>query len=174
MPYSPQTWANGPTGGTPLSAARLTTLETGVAAAHIASACRVYANATGQTIPSGNLDRIDVNTTEHNDSTSVFTIDLATDTVTVALTGLYLVSWHVRFTGGSSGSRFGLILINATTTVHEFGFVGTFGTAAGAIPVRLTAGNGVSLYGFVDGGTAVTVVGTAVFHTGFSVTYMGS
>jgi hypothetical protein len=34
MVYTPQTWANGPTGGTPLSAARMAVLEKGVADAH--------------------------------------------------------------------------------------------------------------------------------------------
>lgn len=37
MPYSPQTWTNGAAGGTPLSAARLTVMENGIAAAATAT-----------------------------------------------------------------------------------------------------------------------------------------
>lgn len=33
MPYTPQTWVDGPGGGTPVSAARMTVIENGIAAA---------------------------------------------------------------------------------------------------------------------------------------------
>ena len=47
MAYSPQTWADGPSGGTPLSAARLNYMEAGIAAALAAAdAGSIYAPIT--------------------------------------------------------------------------------------------------------------------------------
>jgi hypothetical protein len=158
---------DGMTGGGALSA--------DVTLTRLGRVCRIRASSAGQTITSGSLDRIVLNTLDFNDSTSYFTTDVVTTrSITVVKAGLYGVNYELKFSGGSSGQRYASIYVNGAI-VRESGTGSATATSiSGSTTMRLSASDVVDLRGFVDGGSTVTVVSSQPYETGLTLTHLGS
>lgn len=130
VPYVPNTaWADGSGGGTPITAAKLNTLEQGISDAHLMPAVRVFHNTT-QSIPNltdtalvFNSERFDtvggVASTQHDTTTN-------TSRLTCRYAGKYLVTGHLEWSGtGTTGTRRIKVRLNGTTIIA----VGTPGDA---------------------------------------------
>lgn len=138
--------------------------------------CRVYASATGQTILTGGLDFINVNATEVRDS--IYTVDLAADTIQVLVAGTFMASWELKFTNGGAGSRFAAVYKNSATLLRETGVrsvggTGVQDTSSGSGSIKLAVNDTVRLAGYVDGGSTVTIVTGQSYETGLTLVFLG-
>jgi hypothetical protein len=81
---------------------------------------KIRAANAGQTALSGVETVIDFNVTDYNDDTSLYTVSLAANTITVANAGLYVVGASVRVgIAAAPGERSSLIGVDGST-VTEF------------------------------------------------------
>lgn len=140
----------------------------------VSKAVRVYASATGQTITSGATPTVDLNTTEFNDDTSLYVVDLTANTITVATTGNYVSAYSGKFSGGTAGGRY-VVLKRNGTIIREAGAEGqTVSTASGAAILALTAGDVITLAAYADGGTTTNLTTSQLYHTGLSLAQLVS
>lgn len=114
-------------------------------------------NSGDQTVTSGSAGTVTLNSTLHNDDSTLYS--LASSKITVSQAGAYLVSCTCIFQGGSTGERLVDIRIDDASINLGAGLY-TNGTnvrpSVNAV-VRLTAGQTVSLGYFADGGTDMTI-----------------
>jgi hypothetical protein len=121
IPYVKQTWADGSGGGTPVSAARLGALETGVFDAHYQPAVHVYHNAT-QSITNSVETALSFNSERYDQASNA--ADTMHDTVTnnTRLTcryaGVYHVTGTCEFAANATGMRFGVFRVNGTAGTY--------------------------------------------------------
>lgn len=137
-------------------------------------AIRLWANASGQSLPSGSITTVALAATEFNTDTAYYTV--ASNTITVVNPGKYLAGWSVKFQGGAAGERASLVAVSGSVAREAQKQVsGTLvDSARGSDVIRTTAANAtVQLQMWVSGGTAITVVGTSLAETGLSLTYLG-
>lgn len=138
---------------------------------------RVYASGTGQSLTSNSIQALDINTTEYNDDTSIYNVDLTGNTVLVNVAGLYMMAWSLKFTGGAAGQRVALVRKDFTTVVREAQrqVAGSLtDSVRGSDTIRLAAGTYLELGAYVDGGSSVSVVSDILAATGLSLAYLGA
>lgn len=133
---------------------------------------RVYANATGQTYTNFELSPVDVNATDFNDDTSLYTVDLTANTVTVAAGGLFLVKAQVKSAvAGTTSQRFTSLYVNGVL-VRESGLFTDGGTAICLDVLRLSASDYVTMYFYTD--TACSLVTDHIYCTGLTIAMIGN
>ncbi len=136
--------------------------------------CRVYANATGQTVTSGSYPTyLNVNATEYNDDVGLFTVDHATDRITVNANGLYLISWEVEYIAATSGIRDAYLTKNGGNALRAAGGVAATDLRAyRSCPLRLVTGDYIKIITYVEGAT-VSIRSTDPFQSGFELVRIG-
>lgn len=132
---------------------------------------RAYANATGQTITNAAYPvYLDLNSVEFNDNVALFTVDLATNRITVNEGGLFLASWDVNYVNSND-------LREAYLTRNGGGAISAAAAGAGGLayrtyPVRLAAGDYVQVICYVEGGD-VALITNAAFRCGLALHRIG-
>lgn len=154
-----------PTG--PDSAALLASLSVRGAAA------RLYANGTGQSSPNSTLAQVVISSLAYESDADVFDADASNSQITVLVPGTYLVSWAVKFAGGSSGVRQAFVWVNGFTRLEASTGAATSVTVGRAEPLRLAAGDVLTLVSNVDGGAPVPISSAASYETGLTLVYLG-
>lgn len=161
MAYNTQTWANGVAGGTPVSASRLTVMETGITGAHTgvfggssrSTKPLLYVTKNGaQTIPDNATTQVTSWTTV-KDTDSGF----ASNSYTVALSGYYHYAATFIYDIVNPGIYYVILAKNATQ-IHwgiTEPFTGTEYAMNGSAIFPLTAGDVMVVQAFqVSGGTS--------------------
>lgn len=136
--------------------------------------CRVYANATGQTVATGAYPvYLDVNALDYNDDTALFTPDLTNNKITVLAGGLFLVSWEVEYIAATSGVRDSYLTKNGGNALRAAGYVSANDVRAyRSAPIRLAANDYVQIITYVEGAT-VSIRSTSSFMSGFELIRIG-
>lgn len=135
---------------------------------------RMYASSTGQTLASTSITQIALNTVEHSDG-SYFSADTtAPGAIRVEQAGRYLVNYSLKLIGGTLGQRIAALQVDWGGVIREAGIASaTDATIPGSAVLALTAFQYVALFGYVDGGTSVSVNSGSIAYTGLTVTYLG-
>lgn len=164
--------------GTPV--ATLDVSSTPVTAADVgaltgaAKSVRIWANASGQSLASGNVTKVTLAATEYNDDTSYYTI--SNSVITVRIPGKYLVSWSLKVQGGSAGERSSVIMSSGVPlreAQQQVAGSSAESTRGSDIVRVLAADTTIELDAWVSGGTAATVIGTGIHETALSLIYLG-
>lgn len=121
VPYVPNTtWADGSGGGTPVTAAKLNTIEQGLTDGHQMPAVRVFhsaaqsVNTATDTYLAFNSERFDqaggTSATQHDTVTN-------NSRLIARYAGIYQITGNVNFAGNATGTRYAFIRINGTTRI---------------------------------------------------------
>jgi len=164
-PYVKQTWTDGSV-GTPVSAARLGVIESGIYDSHYRPWC-VASRATNQSFSNG--------------VTAAFSLDAATQTsqavmwaianptrVTVPVTGTYVVAWWIAWAAAAGGVRQTNVAKNGVWgTVLGRSWITSAGATyqtitTGSTTIRLTANDYLELLGYQDSGGALNALANDV------------
>lgn len=165
-------WADGSGGGTPISAAKLNTLEQGVTDAHLKPAVSVYHNAS-QAITNNTETALLFNTEQYDTvgGASSTMHDTATNTsrLTCRHAGKYHVSAFLQFPANGTGHRQLFFRVNATAGQY-LGFVRIVANASVAgnlhsnVTIDLAVNDYVEAFVLQDSGGSLSVLaGTALF-----------
>jgi hypothetical protein len=120
IPYSPQTWVDGSGGGTPVSAARLNTIEAGIRDAHFQPAVRVTHNANQSTTNTVAFT-VAFNTEAFDQASNAS--DTMHDTVTnnsrltCRYAGVYDIKAQIEWAASATGQRTVAIKLNGATQI---------------------------------------------------------
>lgn len=147
--YTSQTWTDG-SGSTPLSAARMGNIETGVFNAFYAPAVRVFHNAA-QSSTTGVALVLAFNSERYDQAGNA--ADTMHDTVTnnsrltCRYAGIYRITGNIEFGANSTGIRQAQIRLNGTTIIaNEV----TSGAPAGAQQVLVTTEYALQVNDYVE------------------------
>lgn len=148
-PYVTQSWADGSGGGTPISAARLNVMETGIRDAHYLAAARVTHNAA-QSITNNTVTALAFNSEildqESNTASTIHDTVTNNSRLTCKTAGVYLIVTNVEFAANATGQRQVFIRLNGTGagTTTNIGSVVQDGTA-GSVQTQLIVSSIFSL-----------------------------
>lgn len=162
--------------GTPVSTLSIDSTPlavTGVAG----KAVRAYALNTSQTFASSAITAVHLNTLDFNDDTNLYGVNLTTGVATIKASGLYLVNYAVKYSGGAAGERSAVLRWNGSSYVRESqGWETTTNTSSrgGTAILRLSANDTLELTIWVSGGTAVNIVDSNSSFTSMTVACIGS
>lgn len=188
MAYSKQSWTDGTSGGTPVSAARLAHMEDGIGAALtpdqldttpltpadlglVTPAAVRAVSGAGQSVGNGTYPvYLDLTATDFNDDGTLFTVDVTNNKVTVASSGLYVASWGVGFTPTASTTQETYLTKNGGNALAAAS-AGNTGQANGSWPIRLLAGDYMQVICFVQG--AAITLATATYRNWLALHRIG-
>lgn len=132
---------------------------------------RAYANATGQVVTAGAYPvYLDLNALEFNENTSLFTVDLAGNRVTVNEAGLFMASWDVNYSD-SAGLREAYLTKNGGNAISAAA-AGAGGLTYRSYPLRLAPGDYVQVICYVEGANQ-TLITNAPFRCGLALHRLG-
>lgn len=138
----------------------------------IGRSVRVYALNTAQTLEDGVGEIIDYNSTAYNDDTSLYTVNHTNNTITVNEDGLLMMTTGCYMSGGTGGYRYLSVLLNGSVA-RDGGFgVEIECTVTLADTMRVSAGDVISVSGYVESTGSVTVNTNAHYFTYLSLTYL--
>jgi hypothetical protein len=103
IPYVKNVWIDGSGGGTPVSAARLGVIETGIYAAHRMPTCRVY-NSAAISLTTGVPTVVTFNS-ERWDTDTIHSTSSNTGRLTCSTAGVYQIFATVEFAANATGQR---------------------------------------------------------------------
>ena len=115
VPYVKQTWTDGSGGGTPVSAARLNYIETGIYEAQRMPAARVY-NTANIPIASGAATAVTY-TSERYDTDAIHDIATNNSRLTCKTAGIYSIVGRIMFAANVTGTRQLDLRLNGTTVI---------------------------------------------------------
>src|SRR6266498_542252 len=117
IPYVKQTWTDGSGGATPVSAARLGVIETGIYDAHRMPACRVTTTAAQTLTTSVPLSFVFAS--ERFDTDAIHDNTTNNSRLTCKTAGVYQISGQVEYAANATGRRELLIRLNGTTPIAD-------------------------------------------------------
>lgn len=172
--YVKHTWADGSGGATPITAAKLTEMESGIYDAHFTPAARAYHSAN-QSITTATWTALALNSER-------FDTDVIHDTVTnnsrltCKTAGKYQISGNVEWASNATGTRQLQVWLNGATDIgHEARQASTGGVMSMSISViyDLAVNDYVELRVNQDSGGGLNVNSTGNYTPEFSMVRVG-
>lgn len=173
VPYVPNpAWADGSGGGTPITAAKLNTLEQGLTDSHQMPSVRVTHNTT-QSIANSTDSALAFNTerfdTAGGTASTMHDTAVNNSRLTCRYAGKYQITGNLQFSSSTAGtSRLLKIRVNGTTVIAETKAVNiTFAEILITTLWDLAVNDYVELIAFQDTGAAMTLTNVSAFSPEF-------